>query len=139
VDDSSAMSVVERAASLHQVAKFVHQWQTQLPANRFLQAFSFQILHGDERSAVEFRHFVDGDNVGMLQAPGGLGFSSKTIQKIGIVRDSGGDSFHRDEALDERISRLENYTHGSPAEFLQNLVSADLLRRGSPSEGHTPF
>ncbi len=139
VDHAAAMGIIEGAAGLHDVAEFLRERERRFAGDQFLQAFAFEVFHGDEGKAVRFGHFVDGDDVGMLQAAGGFCFAVETLEQVGIFHDHGGDRFYGDGAADEGIARFEDYAHGAAAELAENFVSADLLQAGTPLEPPSVF
>ena len=63
---SAAVSVFEGSASLGHVSDLYSEGQWRLAGDYFLQAFAFQILHGDKRGAAGLTHFVNGDDIGVL-------------------------------------------------------------------------
>ena len=66
VDHATKMSVVERTAGLDDIPELCREGQHGLAGDYFLQALSFQILHGDKRSAARFSQLVNGNDIGML-------------------------------------------------------------------------
>ena len=125
----AAVSVIECAASLDEVAELLRQGQRQTRRDHLFEAFPLQVLHGDKRRAVRFGEFVDGDDIGMLQQSRGLGLAMEALEQIGVIGNARGDGLDGDGPPNERVTGLEDDTHGSPAEFADDLVSADMLQR----------
>ena len=65
----------------------------------------------------------------MLQQPCRLRFPMETLEEIRVIRHARGDGLDGDGPPNERVTGLEDDTHGSPTEFAHDLVSADMLQR----------
>ncbi len=125
----AAVSVIKCAASLDDVAELLRDGQRQTAGDHLFETFSVQVLHGDKRRAFRFGEFVDGDDIGMLQQSCGLGFAMETLEEIRVICNARGDGLDGDGPPNERVTGLEDDTHGSPAEFAHDLVSADMLQK----------
>src|SRR4029077_15882414 len=127
MDDPAAVRVFESAASLSHIPDLRGEGQGRLASDYLLQAFAFEILHGDEGSATGFSHFVNGDDIGVLQPAGSPGLAVKPFKQIGALGYPGGDGLYSDGSANEWVAALENHTHGPPANLFEDFVSADLL------------
>src|SRR5207247_2403935 len=68
-------------------------------------------------------HFVNLDDVRVLQRCNGLGFSSKTSQSLVISQQRRGDHFHGDRSLQLQVPGLVHYPHAASTQLLQKLMS----------------
>ena len=127
MDDAATMSEIERAAGLDYVADLRAERQRRLASDQLLQALAFQILHRYKWGAAGFGHFVNGDDIGVLQASSSPGLAVKALQQIDTFSHAGRDRLHGHGASNERITPLEHYAHGPAADLLQDFVSSDLL------------
>src|ERR1700732_3998889 len=121
------MSVVERTAGLDDIPELCREGQRRFGGDYFLEALAFQILHGDKRSAARFSQLVNGNDVGVLQASRSPGLAIKALQWIGALVDASRDRLDGDGAANERIASLEDDSHSSAADLLEDFVSANVL------------
>src|SRR5260370_37643243 len=106
------------------------QRQGRLAGDQLFEALTLEIFHNDKGSAARFGHFVNGDDVGVLQAAGRASLAVKAFQQVAAFRNSGSYRLDGDSASDERIAGFEHQTHGSAADFLEDFVSANPLYYG---------
>ena len=68
-----------------------------------LHAAAVGEFHDDGVDAANFHDFVNGDDVGMVEASGGLGFSLEAGEEGGVAGELGGKHFDGDLAFDEGV------------------------------------
>jgi hypothetical protein len=61
---------------------------------------TFEELPGNEGAAILFANVVDGADAGMIEGRCGLGFTAKTGEGLGIVRDFFRKKFECHEAVE---------------------------------------
>ena len=91
-----------------------------------IEAFSFQKLHDQVRVSSVISQLIDCDNIGMLQATGGLGFAKETFEQIGVISVAACHHLDRDETVEEGIGSLVNNTHAAATEDASHVVLANL-------------
>ncbi len=84
-------------------------------------------LHAEVgQTVVRFADLVDGQDVGVIEAGGGLRFATESRQRflrIGVVRE---DSFQRNDAPGMSLSRPVNDAHPAAPDLFQNLIVPDV-------------
>ena len=78
----------------------------------------------------------------MRQAPCSFGLPDEALAILALLfrRLAGqGNGFHRDHAVDLRIARLVDNTHGSPSQLLKDLVSPKTFALGIIHSCHLRF
>ncbi len=92
----------------------------------FAQRPALQELHGDIGGAIASAHVVDRDDVGMIEAPGGLGFAEEPLFECrGLLRRQvEADGLDGHGAIDQRVARLVHDAHRAAAEFPGDFVAA---------------
>src|SRR5437016_14416481 len=93
-----------------------------------IEAFSFQKLHDQVRVSSVISQLIDCDNIGMLQATGGLGFAKETFEQIGVISVGACHHLDRDERVGEGMGSLVNKSHGGATEDASDVVLADSRR-----------
>src|SRR5579871_1023576 len=92
-----------------------------------LQSLSFQILHHYECAAVILANVVNRAYVGMVETGSGLGLAAEAAERLLVSGDVLGKELERDEAAEAGVLRLENHSHATAAELLDNPVMRDGL------------
>ena len=88
-----------------------------------LQRLSVDVLHGDERFAVDLADLVDLADVGMVQGGGGFGFAQKALLGGGVGFEVFGEEFQGDVALEHRVAGEVHLTHAAGADLPSDLVA----------------
>src|SRR3984957_19129665 len=104
--------------------------------NRFPQSLAFEILHHNEAQAAMFANFVDGADVGVVQSGSGAGFTTKTLERLGIVRDVVGQKLQSDQATQGGILGAIHHTHPAAAQLVENSVVGNRLPKNRLCIGH---
>ena len=88
-------------------------------------------LHHDEVGAILAADVVNGDDVGMIQGGGGLGFLDEAQLAVGVGDLVGRQNLDRDKAVQLRIAGLVDDAHTALAQLLDDLV----VRNGPADHG----
>src|ERR1700726_4765783 len=72
---------------------------------------------------------INGDDVGVPQAAGGSRFGIEPLQMMGIFPEAGGQRLQRYDAINERVARLVDDSHGALSEPGNNLEFAEFFHR----------
>src|SRR5437870_11367639 len=101
-----------------------------------LQRFVFEVLHGDECTAVVIAYVVNGADVRMIQAGSGLRLAAEAAEQMLIGGDVIGKKFESNETAETGVLGLINHSHSAAAELFDHLVMRDGLanhaRVGNP-------
>src|SRR5690348_828969 len=82
-----------------------------LVANKFAETLAFDEFHGKKGLAVVLTDFVNGDDVGMLQAGGSLGFGAKSFDEWVAGKLSGEEHFDGDDAIQRALTGAIDHAH----------------------------
>ena len=115
MNDAAFVGVIEGAAGLNGVDELQGNWQRGAAGNNLLDVFAFDEFHGDIGKVAGVAHVVDGDDVGMLKAAGGLRFPIEALKQGRVIGHAGGDGFQGDEAVNYGVAGAINHTHGAVA------------------------
>ena len=96
--------------------------------NQLGQAFAFHIIHREIMVTVLLRHFVDRDDVGMLQTGRGFGFGAKPLHIGGAGQLAGQDHLHRYSPIQAWLARFIDHPHAAARDLLQQLVIAEVAK-----------
>ena len=92
----------------------------------FLQTSARREFHAEEREAVfALAHFVDGQNVRMIEARGRLRFAPETRERFAGVGVITQDALHGDDAAGMALARAIDHAHSAAPDFLEDLVVAE--------------
>ena len=102
----------------HRSSRFTTQCR-----GRLQQTAPTSKLHVEKRQPViALAHFIDWQNIRMIEARRGLGLAPKTCQRflrIGVIRQ---DSFQRHDATRMPLTRPINDAHPSAPDFFKDLI-----------------
>ena len=79
-------------------------------AQLVLKRHAIDILHGNERFAVDFSDFVDLADVGVVERGGGACLSKKTLASRFVFLKSFGQEFEGDVAVQRAVLGKEHFT-----------------------------
>ena len=96
------------------------------------QRFAFEQLRDDVGRAVVDADVVDGQDVRVIELPGGARLLLEAMQPARIRRERLGDQLDRDVAPETRIARAVDLAHAAGAEPADDLVGTD---RGAGRDG----
>src|SRR4051812_2338715 len=81
-----------------------------------------------------FANFVDGNNVRMVEAGGGFGFSVEAFDFGLTSKDAGANHLHCDAAIEAHLPGAVNYAHPAASNLVKQFVVPKLpgqSRKGS--------
>ena len=88
-----------------------------------LQRLPVDVLHGDERLAVDLANFVDLANVRVVEGGGGLGLAQEAMLGGGVGFEVFGKELQGDVALEHRVASEVHLTHAAGADLANDLVA----------------
>lgn len=110
--DAAVVRMGERDGQLDGVAGDL--FRRQRPADEpSIQRFTLDQSHGDVDSATGFTDVVNGADVRMGEAGGGLGFTQQPPARHGVGEVFRGQHLHRDVALEPRVASAIDLTHAT--------------------------
>ncbi len=120
------MGGVQRIGHLHSETQHgvSSDWAT---SNTILQRLAFEVLHGDERSAVLLADIVDRADMWMVQRRCGLGFTLEATERIGIGGEVLRNELERNGTMQPRIFGFVDDAHAAAAELLEDAVVGERL------------
>ena len=88
------------------------------PREGLAEGFAFQKLHGDVgRAVIGLAGFVNGDDVGVMNAPRGSRFILKAQQEVGVIQQLAAQDFERHRTVAHRdLLGEEDRTHAARAQ-----------------------
>ncbi len=119
--------VIQRARDAgHDSADHLHR-QHHAGIEHFAQRFAFDVFHRDIGHVAGLAHIVDGDDIGMAQAAGGLGLAVKARLELGafLFREVEVDRLDGDRTLDQRVSRLVDGPHRALSKHGHHFITTD--------------
>src|SRR5262249_34136711 len=93
--------------------------------NYFGQRFALDELHGVMIDAAFAAGAKDGDDVGVLELGGGLGFDLEALKALGVEGGGTGEEFDGDAEIDRDLGRLVDEAHAAAVDFADNAVIAE--------------
>ena len=114
---ASAIWMANFSASFNFIPRRGINWPSVLPCD---------IFHDNEVHAVLAGDIVDGDDVGMVQGRGGLGFLDESPLALRIGHQFWRKHLDGNEAIQMRVARLVDDPHPAFAETRENLVVPNL-------------
>src|SRR5207244_11072039 len=93
---------------------------------RIDQATARRELHAKKWEPVlAFAHFVDGEDVWMIETRRRFGFATKTRQRFTRISVVTQNPFQRHDAARMSLPRTINYAHAAASDLFQNLIVAE--------------
>ena len=65
-----------------------------------MKRFALEVLHRDERLALEFAHFIDRANVGMIEHRSGARFALESLARLLVAGQVFREEFQGNEAVE---------------------------------------
>src|SRR5260370_9446250 len=133
--DAFFMGVVQCDGGLTENREHAILFQRLLAVQELFERRAVDKLHENIRQLVLLGDIVDGDDIGMREDAGRLGLAKQALAQpvalggVGEIREP--DGFDGNYPADGGILSSINDPRRAPSEFVQYLVSADLLH-GSP-------
>ena len=97
------------------------------------QRFAFEKLRDEIGRSIVSPDVMDGQDVGVIQNPGGAGLLLEPPQPVRISREGSGKNLDRHLAPQPRVPRAIHLSHAARAERREDLVGAEA---GTCSECH---
>ena len=132
VNDAALVGVVEGAARLGGVDELQGNGNRLALGDDLLEVYALDQLHGNVGGAGFRAHIVNGYDIGVLKAAGGLRFTIKALEQVLVALACCGDGLERNEPIDDGVTGPIDETHGAVAQLIDNFVFAELLQ-GAPS------
>src|SRR5262245_2799988 len=76
---------------------------------------------------LHFADLVNSQDVRMIERRGGSRFLAKALDALGVCGETRRQQFERDLTAQPTVLRQIDFTHSSPADLVDDLVSPDLL------------
>ena len=127
MDDAALVGVIQALADLGDDVQLLDQRVWQPGADDLVQILPLDQLHGNERHPAFFAHVVNGDDVRMPELACRLGFAVEALHQVLVVAQHFRHGLNGDRPAQERILGFVNHTHGSLAEFPDDLILADFF------------
>ena len=81
-------------------------------------------FHDHDFGAIVGEDVVDGDDVGVIEGGGGLGFLHEAAAAVGIAGVIGAEDFEGDDAIELEVFGFIDLAYAAGANFLQDLILA---------------
>ena len=122
------MSVLDRLGNSFDVVRgaISRQW---VFAHQGSQTAPLDIVHRKVLKAVLLAHFVNRNDVGMLQTGSSPGFGAKAALEFVGGKLARQNHLHGDHAIETHLPRPINYTHPAAGDFFQQLIVAEVTER----------
>ena len=95
-----------------------------LAADEVLERLALHVLHDDVVRAVDLAPVVDADEVGVVQAGGGLGLAAEALDEGGVVEEALQQHLERHAAAQGEVLAEVDVGHAAAAELAQHAVAA---------------
>ena len=128
MENAALVRVVDRLGDELDVAGGPRRRQ-RLLAHELRQALALDVIHREVVLAFVDAHFVNRDDVRMLQNGGGGGLGPETLHEFLARQRSGQDHLHRDDAPETPLPRLINDAHAAARNLFQQFVVAERSQR----------
>src|SRR6185503_7213113 len=92
------------------------------------QGFAVDELGGDEVTTCFITHFINREDVWMVERRGGVGFLVEAIEAIAILRQLLGQQLKRDFAPKLRVFGEIDFAHAASAELFENSITTNVLQ-----------
>jgi hypothetical protein len=101
----------------------------------FVKLVAFDEIHAEVAATLALPDFMNWNDQWMVEAGSGFRFSTKALQmRFGSPRAQA-DDFERDGAIESFLMGAINYALTAPADFLQQLVIAEVSQDSRRSRG----
>ncbi len=94
------------------------------------QRLAFEVLHDEERGAVQFANVVERADMRMIELRDRAGFAVEAVAELRISGQRLRENFDRDGAIEARVARLVDLTHAASAEGGLDFVRAEARTGG---------
>ena len=90
-----------------------------------LKGFAGDQFHDDAVSALVFEDVVDGEDVGVAEGGGGLGFLMEAAAEVGVGGVGGGEELEGDVAVQFGVAGLIDNAHAAGTDLFEDLIVVD--------------
>jgi len=94
------------------------------------QILAFDIIHREERLALDVADFVDGDDVGVPQAGGGLGLAMEAFNSLPAGERAQQEHLHGDDPVQADLAGAVNNPHPAVGDLFQQFIVAEGAQPG---------
>ena len=119
MDDAGAMGMGQACAGVLDGFQFGGEWNG-CPAPNQARTLASHELHRDERLVFMLAGIEDGDDVRMVQAPGGARFLYQTLSRTGRI-DIFVNQLDRDVPIEHRVTGQIHLTHAAASDETDHL------------------
>ncbi len=88
------------------------------------KVLAVDVLHDDILGGAILADIMDGDDIGMLQAGGGIGFLAEATQKIFVVGEAFMQHLYGDDPAEQQILAAVDDGHAAAADAVEELITA---------------
>src|SRR5215471_12358696 len=92
------------------------------------QSLAINKLGSDEVTTCLVAHFINREDVRMVQRRGGISFLIKAAESIAVLREFFGEQFQCNFAPELRVFGKINFAHPAGAELFENPIAADVFQ-----------
>jgi len=121
VDDAVAVRVAGRLE--HLADQRYRLLRRQALVDQRLQRAALEQLHRDVVGAFDVAAVVDGDDVGMREAGGGLGLAAEALDELAVLGEPPVEDLQRDATLQVRVLGEPDVSHPARTDPLQQPVA----------------
>ena len=132
MDDASLVRVRQRVSHLARIAQGRVERDAAACQHR-VQRLAGDVLHGDVWLAAGLTDFVNGADVGVVEARGGAGFAQQPRACCLVGKPGGWQQLQGDVAVESIVMGTIDFAHSAGAEQRGNLVGSNA---GSAGQGH---
>jgi len=126
VDDTDGVCSIESIGNLNGVTQRGGRGHS-TRRNQLAKGLPGDILHDHELLVALGDDVMDSDDVGMIQAGGGLCLQNEPPAPLRVVGISGRENLNGDNAIQPGVLSPVNFAHPTGAQPLQNLVMQNRL------------
>src|SRR6267143_896482 len=126
------MSLGQTFCNLRRNFNYLSHWQ-QAGDKQLAQRLSLYQFHRDVARGTILSEFVDGNDIGMVEARRRARFLLEAVQPVTVCGEFGGQKLNRDDALEPRVPRAVDFTHAACAEQSNNFKGTEF---SAHSESH---
>ncbi len=128
MDDPFPVGSREAQRHLYRVIDRLAERQS-TPGHPFGQCLSLEQLRHEVRSAIMGADIVDGEDVGVIEHPGGARLLLEVSQAVLVRREGGGEHLDRHVPAEPRVPGAIDFAHPAGAQKCADLVRAQASAR----------
>ena len=124
VDDAVLVGVAQAGEHLHRDRDRALGRERALLLDDLLERAPLEVLHRDVRAAVGLAAVVDGDDVRVVEARGGLRLAPEALDELAVLGVALGHDLERDLAAEARVLGQVDRRHAADAQAPEHAVAA---------------